>query len=72
MDKEYLLKVIRNITAEKDGKNIVPDFALREEIMKRIYTDMRQCLQELLKDKAITYNRTISSWAVKVNRTQNG
>lgn len=64
MNEDYLLSIIADI--QKNKSHTVPNIALRDEIMVRLYSDMKQCLNGLLKTDKITYSRTLNSWGVAV------
>lgn len=68
MNEEYLLAVIADIEHDKAKINVLPTAALREEIMARIYEDMRQSLNALLKANKIKYHATLNSWAVETSK----
>lgn len=68
MNEGYLLAVISDIECNKAEINVMPKAALREEIMARIYEDMRQSLNALLKANKIKYHATLNSWAVETTK----
>ena len=65
MDKNYLLSIIKNIESEHKAQHIEPSYASKNEIMERIYDDMRSTLGSLLKSGKIEYHKTLNSWAVE-------
>lgn len=65
MNEEYLLEVIRTIEGENSIKHISPSYASKNDIMQRIYEDMRIALGSLLKQGKIDYHKTLNSWAVE-------
>lgn len=65
MDEDYLLSIIRNIEDGHKARHIEPSYALKNEIMERIYDDMRSTLGSLLKRGKIEYHKTLNSWAVE-------
>ena len=65
MNEDYLLNIIRNIESEHNAQNIEPSYAFKNEIMERIYNDMRSTLGTLLKSGKIEYHKTLNSWAVE-------
>lgn len=65
MNEEYLLEVIRSIEGEHDVDHVQPSYASKNDIMQRIYEDMRIALGSLLKQGKIGYHRTLNSWAVE-------
>ena len=71
MDEDYLLSIIRNIESGHKSQHIEPSYALKNEIMERIYDDMRSTLGSLLKSRKIEYHKTVNSWAVDVKNTLN-
>ena len=64
MNEDYLLNIIRNIEDSHKAQHIAPSYASKNEIMERIYDDMRSALGSLLKRGKIEYHRTLNSWAV--------
>lgn len=66
MNEEYLLGIIATIEKSKGDGSIAPTYALREEIISKIFEDMRQCLEKLLQTDKIKYSRTLNSWAVQI------
>lgn len=64
MNEDYLYNIIKGIEEGKKTQNISPSYASKNEIMSKIYEDMRQSLSKLLADKRINYHTTINSWAV--------
>ena len=71
MNEDYLLNIIRTIEDNHKAQHIVPSYALKNEIMERIYDDMRSTLGSLLKSGKIEYHKTLNSWAVDVKNTLN-
>ena len=71
MDEDYLLSIIKNIEDGHKARHIAPSYALKNEIMERIYDDMRSTLGSLLKSRKIEYHKTVNSWAVDVKNTLN-
>lgn len=65
MNEEYLLEVIRTIEGGNSIKHISPSYASKNDIMQRIYEDMRIALGSLLKQGKIDYHKTLNSWAVE-------
>ena len=65
MNEDYLLNIIRIIESEHKAQHIEPSYALKNEIMERIYDDMRSTLGSLLKSEKIEYHKTLNSWAVE-------
>lgn len=65
MDEDYLLNIIRTIEDNHKAQHIVPSYASKNEIMERIYDDMRNALGSLLKNGKIEYHKTLNSWAVE-------
>lgn len=65
MNEEYLLEVIRTIEGGNSIKYISPSYASKNDIMQRIYEDMRIALGSLLKQGKIDYHKTLNSWAVE-------
>ena len=65
MNEDYLLNIIRTIESEHKAHHIEPSYALKNEIMERIYDDMRSTLGSLLKSGKIEYHKTLNSWAVE-------
>ena len=65
MNEDYLLSIIKNIESEHKSQHIEPSYALKNEIMERIYDDMRSTLGSLLKNGKIEYHRILNSWAVE-------
>ena len=64
MNEDYLYNIIRDIENEKKSQKIFPSYASKNEIMSKIYEDMRRSLSKLLVDKRISYHATLNSWAV--------
>ena len=67
MNEDYLLNIIRNIESEHKAQHIEPSYALKNEIMERIYDDMRSTLGSLLNSGKIEYHKTLNSWAAEAN-----
>ena len=65
MNEEYLLEVMRTIEGGNSIKHISPSYASKNDIMQRIYEDMRIALGSLLKQGKIDYHKTLNSWAVE-------
>lgn len=65
MNEEYLLEVIWTIEGGNSIKHISPSYASKNDIMQRIYEDMRIALGSLLKQGKIDYHKTLNSWAVE-------
>lgn len=65
MNEEYLLEIIRTIEGGNSIKHISPSYASKNDIMQRIYEDMRIALGSLLKQGKIDYHKTLNSWAVE-------
>lgn len=47
MDENYLLSIIKNIESGHKSQHIEPSYALKNEIIERIYDDMRSTLGSL-------------------------
>jgi hypothetical protein len=65
MNEDYLLSIIKTIESGHKAQHIEPSYASKNEIMGRIYDDMRTTLGSLLKNGKIEYHRTLNSWAVE-------
>lgn len=65
MDEDYLLNIIKNIESGHKAQHIEPFYASKNEIMERIYDDMRSTLGSLLKSGKMEYHKTLNSWAVE-------
>lgn len=65
MNEDYLLNIIRTIESKHKAQHIVPLYASKNEIMEKIYDDMRSALGLLLKNGKIEYHKTLNSWAVE-------
>ena len=65
MSEEYLLGVIEEIQSGKLEKHVSHTLALREELQKHVWEDIRKCLWQLLNGKKITYHTTLNSWGVQ-------
>lgn len=63
MLSEILLDIIKEIQIEKSEMNITPNHAMFAEISNRLYTRVRQSLNELCRSKKIKFCKTLNDIA---------
>lgn len=68
MSEEYLLSVIANIEEQHHQQHLMLTYAMKQEIMARIYEDMRNVLGILMANDKIDYHKTLNSWGVELKK----
>lgn len=57
MNEEYVYKTIKMVCNMNDG---VPDGALMSSITDMVISDLKQCINNLVTNKKIRYNKTVN------------
>lgn len=61
IDKETMLRVVRDVQSTKAGKSIVPTNAMMEEVLARVREDALEVLRELYKEGKVQCHKTLNS-----------
>lgn len=64
--KDIVIEIIRQITAEKKKALKVPDFALKVEILSRVWKKADEALTEIAKSDKVSIGRTINNTHYRV------
>lgn len=68
--KDTLLRIIRKIQGNKKEKKIAPDYATYVEITHEVVEEVKQNLNEMVKEKKLKFNRTLNDIAFYENDRQ--
>lgn len=61
IDKETMLRVVRDVQSTKAEKNIVPTNAMMEEVLAQVREEALEVLRELYKEGKVQCHKTLNS-----------
>lgn len=65
---ELILDIIQRLSDEKRAKHIVPSAVLYSEISNALNEQIKPELNQLVKDKKITFHRTINDLSFEITK----